>query len=171
MEEYEDLNSTFSFWTGSREQPSILLNLSWYITRLGEEHVRPALIIYTVLAARRGHGLFSLSLIVFLSLQRRPTVWSGLPHAKMGLKHSLASLMLAVPLALAHGIHDNTPLGPIERRDLNHCDKAFKEEEFMKPTVEIHGREFARLRRNLGLDTEEMDRYERTEGGACHRRP
>ena len=78
--------------------------------------------------------------------------------AKMGLKTSLTSLLLAAPLALAHSAKD-IPLGPIERRDLNHCSRAFQEEEFMKRTVEIHGKEFARLRRNLGLDPEDMDTY------------
>ncbi len=76
----------------------------------------------------------------------------------MGLKKSLTSLLLAAPLALAHSAKD-IPLGPIERRDLNHCTRDFHEEAFMKRTVEIHGKEFARLRRNLGLDPEDMDTY------------
>jgi len=81
----------------------------------------------------------------------------------MGFKTTLVNLLAAVPLALAHG--DHIALGPIERRDLKHCERHFKEPEFVKRTVEIHGRELARLRRNLGLDTEELDTYVGTSDG------
>ncbi|KAK3933874.1 Intradiol ring-cleavage dioxygenase [Diplogelasinospora grovesii] len=64
-------------------------------------------------------------------------------------------LLLAAPLALAHpGHREEVYHHPLERRDLNHCEKSFSEPEFIKRTVEIHGREFARLRRELGLETE-----------------
>ncbi len=69
-----------------------------------------------------------------------------------------AALALAATPVLGHGDH-LIKLGPIERRDLNHCEKNFKEEEFVRRTVEIHGREFARLRRSQGLDPEDMDTY------------
>ncbi len=61
-----------------------------------------------------------------------------------------AALALAATPVLGHGDH-LIKLGPIERRDLNHCEKNFKEEEFVRRTVEIHGREFARRRRSQGL--------------------
>ena len=79
----------------------------------------------------------------------------------MGLKSSLASLAMAVPMALAHGVHDHHPLGPIERRDLNHCSKEFSEESFVKRTLETHGKELHRLRRDLGLEDEQEEiKYE-----------
>ncbi|KAK3936348.1 aromatic compound dioxygenase [Diplogelasinospora grovesii] len=63
-------------------------------------------------------------------------------------------LLLAAPLALAHPGHkEEVYHHPLERRDLNHCEKSFSEPEFIERTVEIHGREFARLRRELGLET------------------
>jgi len=73
---------------------------------------------------------------------------------RMGFRSSLAGLAMAVPMVLAHGVHDHYPLGPIERRDLNHCHKEFSHETFVKRTLEIHGKELHRLRRNLGLEDE-----------------
>jgi len=72
----------------------------------------------------------------------------------MGIRRSLTGLVLALPAALGHGVHDHYPLGPIERRDLNHCHKEFSQESFVKRTLEIHGKELHRLRRDLGLETE-----------------
>ncbi|KAK0716772.1 Intradiol ring-cleavage dioxygenase [Lasiosphaeria miniovina] len=76
----------------------------------------------------------------------------------MGIKNLLSSLLLAAPLVLAHPgkekVHAHRAL-PLERKSLDHCEKHFSDPEFVTRTVEIHGREFARLRRELGLETEE----------------
>jgi len=75
----------------------------------------------------------------------------------MGLKASLVGVLLASsPLVLGH------PSGMNEKiyqhaypRDLNHCSKHFKREEFVKRTAEIHGEELHRLRRAIGLEKED----------------
>ncbi|KAK3326916.1 Intradiol ring-cleavage dioxygenase [Cercophora scortea] len=75
----------------------------------------------------------------------------------MSLKTVLSSLLLAGNLVLAHPgkeeVYAHSAL-PLERKSLNHCNKEFSEPEFVKRTVEIHGREYARLRRELGLENE-----------------
>jgi len=43
----------------------------------------------------------------------------------------------------------------MEQRSLDHCSKEFNSPEFVKRTVEIHGQEYARLRRALGYDLDE----------------
>lgn len=76
----------------------------------------------------------------------------------MGLKSTLAALMLAVPLGLAHPgpekVYQHNAV-PLEARSLNHCKRHFEKEEFMKRTVEIHGAELSRLRRAAGLEAED----------------
>jgi hypothetical protein len=76
----------------------------------------------------------------------------------MALKHWLAGLLLAAPFAAAHPgkekVYAHAAL-PLERKSLAHCEKEFSHPEFVKKTVEIHGRELARLRRALGIETEE----------------
>lgn len=73
----------------------------------------------------------------------------------MTLKSIIASLLLAAPLALAHPgkekVYAHAAL-PLERKSLGHCEKEFNSPEFIKKTVEIHGRELQRLRRELGLE-------------------
>lgn len=75
----------------------------------------------------------------------------------MALKNLLAGLLLAAPLAAAHPgkeeVYAHAAL-PLERKSLAHCDAEFSQPEFIKRTVEIHGRELARLRRSLGIDVE-----------------
>jgi hypothetical protein len=76
----------------------------------------------------------------------------------MTLKNLLASLLLAAPLALAHPGKEEVfahAAQPLERKSLAHCEKEFSQPEFIKKTVEIHGRELARLRRSLGLEVDE----------------
>ncbi len=73
----------------------------------------------------------------------------------MGVKNYLTGLLLAAPLVLAHPGPDHIPLLPIERRDLNHCQKEFSHPEFVRRTVERHGEEYERLRRSLGLEPED----------------
>lgn len=72
----------------------------------------------------------------------------------MVLKSVVTSLLLAAPLALAHPgkekVYAHAAL-PLERKSLSHCKREFSEPEFVKKTVEIHGRELHRLRRDLGL--------------------
>jgi hypothetical protein len=74
----------------------------------------------------------------------------------MGLRQLLSSALLAAPLALAHPGHKEEVFAhaanPLERKSLNHCSREFSEPEFIKRTVEIHGEEYARLRRQLGLE-------------------
>jgi hypothetical protein len=74
----------------------------------------------------------------------------------MGLKHSLATLLLAsVPLGLAHPGDEKVyqhRARPLEQRSLDHCDKHFSEAEFVKRTVDIHSAEFERLRRAAGFE-------------------
>lgn len=76
----------------------------------------------------------------------------------MALKSFLTGLLLAAPLALAHPgkeeVYAHAAL-PLERKSLSHCEKEFSEPEFIKRTVEIHGRELERLRRQLGIQVEE----------------
>jgi len=75
--------------------------------------------------------------------------------ATMGLKQLLSSVLLVAPLALAHPGHKEEifhhAANPLERKSLDHCSREFAEPEFIKRTVEIHGEEYARLRRQLGL--------------------
>lgn len=75
----------------------------------------------------------------------------------MALKNLLAGLLLAAPLALAHPagekVYAHRAL-PLERKSLNHCQKRFSEPEFIKRTVESHGRELTRLRRKRGLEVD-----------------
>lgn len=77
----------------------------------------------------------------------------------MALKNFLASLLLAAPVALAHPGHKEEVYAhralPLERKSLAHCSAEFSEPEFVKRTVEIHGRELARLKRSLGIEVEE----------------
>lgn len=75
----------------------------------------------------------------------------------MAIKTLLSSFLLA-PLALAHPGHHEKVYShralPVEQRSLDHCSKEFNSPEFVKRTVEVHGQEFARLRRALGYDEE-----------------
>jgi hypothetical protein len=74
----------------------------------------------------------------------------------MVLKASFTRLLLAVSAAWAHpGGHEKIYEGPMEVRSLDHCSRDFAEPEFVKKTVEIHGEEYARLRRALGLEAED----------------
>lgn len=77
----------------------------------------------------------------------------------MGLLNLLSSALLAAPLVLAHpGHHEEVRAhraNPLERKSLNHCKREFNDPEFIRRTVESHGREFARLRREAGLETED----------------
>ena len=76
----------------------------------------------------------------------------------MGLKSTLAALLLAVPTGLAHPGHEEKIYQhnalPLERKSLAHCEKHFKEEEFARRTVERHTAEFSRLRRAIGIEDE-----------------
>ncbi|KAK3326801.1 Intradiol ring-cleavage dioxygenase [Apodospora peruviana] len=77
----------------------------------------------------------------------------------MGVRSLVSSLLLAGALVSAHPgheekVHAHAAL-PLERKSLDHCSKQFSEPEFVERTVEIHGREYARLRRSLGLDLDE----------------
>jgi hypothetical protein len=77
----------------------------------------------------------------------------------MGLKNCIATLLLAVPLGLAHPGHEEKVYQhnalPLERKSLAHCDKEFNHPEFIKRTVEVHGEELLRLRRALGIEEPE----------------
>ena len=74
----------------------------------------------------------------------------------MGLKLCLAGLVAAASSVLAHpGHHEKVYYHAPERRDLSHCDKHFNAPEFKKRTVEAYGEELHRLRRGLGLETED----------------
>ena len=72
----------------------------------------------------------------------------------MGINNCFAGFAIVLSVVLAHGVHDHYPLGPIERRNLNHCHKEFSQESFVKRTLEIHEKEFDRLRRDLRIDAE-----------------
>ena len=75
----------------------------------------------------------------------------------MELKAILAGLLATAPLAVAHPGHERVPshaARPLFGRDLNHCNKRFKEPEFAKRYVEKNGEEFLRLRRSLGIEPE-----------------
>jgi hypothetical protein len=78
----------------------------------------------------------------------------------MALKHFLASLLLAAP-ALAHPgkeeVYAHAAL-PLERKSLAHCSAQFQEPEFVKRTVQVHGKELARLKRSLGIEVEELEK-------------
>ncbi|KAK4151150.1 Intradiol ring-cleavage dioxygenase [Chaetomidium leptoderma] len=73
----------------------------------------------------------------------------------MALKNFLASLLLAAPLAVAHPgkeeVYAHAAL-PLERKSLAHCSADFAQPAFIKKTVEIHGRELARVKRSLGIE-------------------
>jgi len=73
----------------------------------------------------------------------------------MGLKQLLSSVLLVAPLALAHPGHEEEvhqhAANPLERKSLNHCQKEFNDPVFIRRTVEIHGEEYNRLRREAGL--------------------
>ncbi|KAL1874354.1 hypothetical protein VTK73DRAFT_437 [Phialemonium thermophilum] len=72
----------------------------------------------------------------------------------MGFKSSLAALLLAVPWTLGHP-GEKVPLHAATLpRSLNHCKKRFSEPEFVRKTVEIHGREFSKVRRAFGFEQE-----------------
>lgn len=77
----------------------------------------------------------------------------------MGLKSLLSSVLLVAPLVLAHPGKEEVAAQhaaqPLERKSLNHCKREFNDPEFMKRTVEAHANEYARLRRNIGLDADE----------------
>ena len=76
----------------------------------------------------------------------------------------LSSALLAAPLVLAHpGHREEVPAHPLERRDLKHCARQLNDPELVRRTVEAHGNEYARLRRDLGLEGP-VQRY-----GARHR--
>jgi hypothetical protein len=79
----------------------------------------------------------------------------------MALKHFLASLLLAAP-ALAHPGEEEVVYAhaalPLERRSLAHCSAQFQEPEFVKRTVQVHGKELARLKRSLGIEVEELQK-------------
>lgn len=77
--------------------------------------------------------------------------------ATMGLKNILSSVLLAAPLALAHPGKEEVwqhAAVPMERRSLDHCSKEFNDPEFIRRTVESHGREYMRLRREVGIEPE-----------------
>ncbi|KAL2129752.1 hypothetical protein VTI74DRAFT_7342 [Chaetomium olivicolor] len=80
----------------------------------------------------------------------------------MALKILLANLILAARLTVAHPGNKEEVAAhaalPLERKSLAHCEKEFSHPEFLKKTVEIHGRELARLRRSLGLEVEEKQK-------------
>ncbi len=74
----------------------------------------------------------------------------------------LPALLLLAQLAalgLAHPAGQEEPPvpQPLERRNLDHCDRAFREPEFLRRTVASHGAEYARLRRALGLSTPDAE--------------
>ncbi|KAK4104427.1 Intradiol ring-cleavage dioxygenase-like protein [Parathielavia hyrcaniae] len=75
----------------------------------------------------------------------------------MTLRIFLASLLLAAP-AFGHPGHEEVYAHaalPLERKSLDHCSAEFNSPEFIKRTVEVHGRELARLRRSLGQEVEQ----------------
>ncbi|KAL2170377.1 hypothetical protein VTG60DRAFT_4963 [Thermothelomyces hinnuleus] len=76
----------------------------------------------------------------------------------MTLKQLLTSALLAAP-ALAHPAHKEKAYAhaalPLERKSLAHCAAKFNEPEFVKRTVEHHGRELHRLKRARGIPVEE----------------
>ena len=72
----------------------------------------------------------------------------------MGLK----SLLVAASLALAHPGHEKVyQHNAVEKeaRSLDHCSAEFSHPEFVKRTVERHGAEFDRLRRDLGFEADD----------------
>lgn len=70
------------------------------------------------------------------------------------LSSSLLLLLQLATSAWAHPAgHDEHVPQPLERRNLDHCDREFNHPEFLSRTVEIHGKEYARLRRALGLES------------------
>ncbi|KAK0629518.1 Intradiol ring-cleavage dioxygenase [Bombardia bombarda] len=77
----------------------------------------------------------------------------------MGLKAVFSGALLAASSVVAHPGHHEKVYAhaalPLERKSLDHCSEHFSQPEFVERTVEIHGREFARLRRELGLEVEE----------------
>ncbi len=90
-----------------------------------------------------------------LAAPARPLFLSSLAYssAKMGLlNNSLASLLLLAPLVLGHPGPEEHVNQPLESRNLDHCQRDFSEPEFVKRTIQIHGAEYARLRRSLGLE-------------------
>jgi hypothetical protein len=72
----------------------------------------------------------------------------------MSLKASIAALALGASMGWAHPGHEKVYQHAPEVRSLDHCSRSFKEPEFIKRTVEIHGEELARLRRAAGLEDE-----------------
>jgi len=82
----------------------------------------------------------------------------------MGLKSTLAGLLLAAPLALAHPhpgdgrekVYQHAAY-PRDERHLGSCAKQFEEDEFKAKRAMKHGEEFMRLRRAAGFEPE--DRY------------
>ncbi|KAH8893951.1 aromatic compound dioxygenase [Thozetella sp. PMI_491] len=74
----------------------------------------------------------------------------------MGIRNALSGLVVAASLAFAHPgpekIYQHNAR-ELEARSLDHCKRDFSHEDFIKRTVERHGNEFHRLRRNLGLET------------------
>lgn len=75
----------------------------------------------------------------------------------MGLKNLLSTVLLAAPLALAHPGNEEVrahAANPLERKSLSHCSREFNDPEFIRRTVESHGKEFMRLRRELGIEPE-----------------
>ncbi|CAK7230017.1 hypothetical protein SCUCBS95973_007431 [Sporothrix curviconia] len=71
------------------------------------------------------------------------------------LSSSLLLLLQLAASAWAHpaGHGEEAPVPqPLERRNLDHCDKEFGDPEFLRRTVESHGKEYARLRRAIGLE-------------------
>jgi len=83
----------------------------------------------------------------------------------MGLKNLLSSVLLAAPLAFAHPGKEEVvtahAANPLERKSLNHCAREFNDPEFIKRTVESHGKEFMRLRREVGLESGSTYVFER----------
>ncbi len=73
----------------------------------------------------------------------------------MGLRNSLSGLLVAASLAFAHPgpekVYQHNAV-ELEARSLDHCQRDFSEPEFVKRTLERHGEEYDRLRRNLGLE-------------------
>lgn len=77
----------------------------------------------------------------------------------MGFQASFKALLLSASLVLAHPGHEKVyqhNARELEARSLDHCDKAFSHPEFVKRTVEIHGEEYGRLRRALGLESQDL---------------
>jgi protocatechuate 3,4-dioxygenase beta subunit len=77
----------------------------------------------------------------------------------MAIKNLVSSLLLAGSLVHGHPGHKEEVYShaalPLERKSLDHCSQQLNDAEFVKRTVEFHGAEYARLRREAGYDLDE----------------